>query len=92
MIHKVQVIYDVEIEETDEANPSDIAGKARSLIEQTHYGENCSFVRVLATNKELKMGPYCEVNMRAGILNDFGSPRLTLDCDESRPNDKDHRG
>lgn len=54
MMHKVQVIYDVEIEDTVEANPKDIAAKARSLIEQTHYGENCSFVRVLIPQKELK--------------------------------------
>ena len=52
MMHRVQVIYEVEIEAKAEADPKDLATQARSLIEQTHYGENCSFVRVFANHKD----------------------------------------
>ena len=53
MLHKVQVIYEVEVEGSPEADPKYIAAVARSLIETTDYGDTCSCVRVLATPKEL---------------------------------------
>ncbi len=54
MLHRVQVIYEVEVEGSPEADPKELAGVARSLIENTDYGDTCSYVRVFATPKELK--------------------------------------
>ena len=54
MMHKVQVIYEVEVEGNPSDDPKDIAAAARSIIETTDHGNNCSFVRVMANQKELK--------------------------------------
>jgi hypothetical protein len=54
MLHKVQVIYEVEVEGSPEADPKVIAATARNLIENTDYGDTCSYVRVFVTPKELK--------------------------------------
>lgn len=50
-MHKVQVIYNVEVEDTVDADPKRIVAVARSLIEQTHCGEHCSIVRVISTDE-----------------------------------------
>lgn len=56
MMHKVEVVYYVEVEAPADADLKKIAGAARALIEQTSYGETCSTVRILTkqSDEEIK--------------------------------------